>query len=228
MNFRLRETRFASQVRLLQLASQTLPTGAFAYSSGLESLLDLGLLTSERECIDYLCSLLDTVVVHQELPLFVRMFEAVEERNTARLKRLSAYLLASRETREFQQQEQQMARALSRVLVEVHPDRGSAFAAPTTFSEALALAAHFYELDRDEAALLLVYSWVEPQVTALARLIPLGPLAGQRVLDRVLGHVPDALVRALSVRDDEIGASAPALAVASSLHETQYTRIFRS
>jgi urease accessory protein len=30
------------------------------------------------------------------------------------------------------------------------------------------------------------------------------------------------------LQDEEIGAANPALAIASSLHETQYTRLFRS
>ena len=32
----------------------------------------------------------------------------------------------------------------------------------------------------------------------------------------------------LALPDDDIGASAPALAIASGAHETQYTRLFRS
>jgi urease accessory protein len=62
----------------------------------------------------------------------------------------------------------------------------------------------------------------------LCRLVPLGPLAGQRLFHRVLERVPDVLVQAFSVASDEIGASAPRLSIASCLHETQYTRIFRS
>jgi len=40
--------------------------------------------------------------------------------------------------------------------------------------------------------------------------------------------LPDAIDMAMSIGDDDIGASTPALAIASSLHETQYTRLFRS
>jgi urease accessory protein len=40
--------------------------------------------------------------------------------------------------------------------------------------------------------------------------------------------LPEAVETGLFVEDKEIGASAPAMAIASSLHETQYTRLFRS
>ena len=41
-------------------------------------------------------------------------------------------------------------------------------------------------------------------------------------------ELPAAVERALSTGDDDIGAGAPALAIASAQHETQYTRLFRS
>jgi urease accessory protein len=40
--------------------------------------------------------------------------------------------------------------------------------------------------------------------------------------------IPAAVVQGLQVTDDDIGAASPALAIASSRHETQYTRLFRS
>jgi len=40
--------------------------------------------------------------------------------------------------------------------------------------------------------------------------------------------LPEAAGRALDWDEDDIGASSPALAIASSAHETQYTRLFRS
>jgi urease accessory protein len=220
--------QFSRQVRLLQLASQALPTGAYAYSSGLEALLESQLLHGEEECANYLSTLMESVVTHLELPLFLRMFDAAQTADHGSLHRASQFLLASRESREFQEQEQQMARALWRVLLELHPEACATHHAPQTFSESLALAAQFYGLLRDEAAVLLVYSWVEPQVSALSRLIPLGPIGGQRLLNAVLQRVPSVIEGAVQVKDAEIGASAPRLALASCLHETQYTRIFRS
>jgi urease accessory protein len=44
----------------------------------------------------------------------------------------------------------------------------------------------------------------------------------------MIEQVPVAVDEGFSLADDEIGASSPALAIASSAHETQYTRLFRS
>jgi urease accessory protein len=48
------------------------------------------------------------------------------------------------------------------------------------------------------------------------------------VLLELAGRLPAVVGKALSIGDDEIGASSPALAIASARHETQYTRLFRS
>ncbi len=60
------------------------------------------------------------------------------------------------------------------------------------------------------------------------KLVPLGQTQGQQALARLIGRVPAALDQALALADADIGSSCPALAIASSRHETQYTRLFRS
>ena len=120
-----------------------------------------------------------------------------------------------------------MGRALHRILDDLHSEHCRNWA-PSTFSEALAQACVIYALTDDDAAILLLYTWLEQQVSALCRMIPLGPISGQRVLDAVLRIGPEAIASGRAVREEEIGAAAPQLALASALHETQYTRIFRS
>ncbi len=212
---------------MLRLASQALPTGAFAYSSGLEAIHQQGHLNDEPSCIAYLESLMNNVVVHLELPIFLRMRQALLIGDHNRATQLSAYLLASRESRELQEQERQMGRALYRVLRDLHPERCVDWE-PTTFTENLARACCIHELSEDDAATLLVYTWLEQQVSALSRMIPLGPTAGQRVLHGVLDKAHLAIELGKNIADEDIGAAAPLLALSSALHETQYTRIFRS
>jgi urease accessory protein len=220
--------RLSAQARLLQFASQALPTGAYAYSAGLESMLNLELLRDEQDCRDYLVTLMESSVAYLELPIFLRMFDAISQGDAATVVRYSQFLFASRETREFQEQEEQMARALCRVLKELRSQDYMQIPSPGTYVEALAWAAHWFGIEREDACVLVVYSWVEQQVSALCRLLPLGPIAGQRLLDGVLRHVPEVIVQAKEVEDSDLGASAPGLAVVSALHETQYCRIFRS
>jgi urease accessory protein len=218
----------SASVRVLQLASQALPTGAFAYSAGLESAVELGAIKGESDGIHYLTTLLSGPVKCVELPLFLRMQAAFQRRQFPLAAELSAYLLACRETRELQAQDRQMARSLRRVLADLWGTELPSEFAPVTFAEAIALACVHYRIAREEAALLCAYTWVEQHTTALSRLLPLGPLASQRVVDALCRALPGVVSDALELEDGEIGMSSPGLAIMSSLHETQYSRVFRS
>lgn len=218
----------AKGARLLQLASQALPTGAFAYSGGLETAHARSIIADEDSGRDFLASLLLASPTHLELPIFLRMYDAFTAGAPDLAAWWSRYLLASRESLELQEQDRQMARALERVLLAIAPEACDPGHPPTTFPEALARAARHYELPREDAALLSAYTWIEQHTTALSRLLPLGPLASQRVVDKLLRLVPTAIAQAMALTDEEIGFACPKLALFSAWHETEYCRVFRS
>ena len=56
----------------------------------------------------------------------------------------------------------------------------------------------------------------------------LGQTQGQRILGELSTSIPGCAVRGLGLEDDELGFSEPGLAIASALHERQYSRLFRS
>mgnify|MGYP000091277739 CR=1 FL=1 len=72
------------------------------------------------------------------------------------------------------------------------------------------------------------WAWLENQLAVACKALPLGHTAGQRVIDQLRPALVDAVNQALSLDDDELGPVLPGLALASALHETQYSRLFRS
>ena len=65
-------------------------------------------------------------------------------------------------------------------------------------------------------------------VQAAIKAVPFGQLAGQRILARLTAEIPAAVDHALSLPDDARQAFSPMLAILSSQHEVQYSRLFRS
>lgn len=63
---------------------------------------------------------------------------------------------------------------------------------------------------------------------AAIKIVPLGQTDGQRILLALGAALPAHVERARTLPDESLGALAHGLAMASSWHETQYTRIFRS
>jgi urease accessory protein len=220
--------RRVPSVRLLQLASQSLPTGSYAYSGGLEAVVSLGWVKDADGYAAFLETLLETQVGSLEIPYAVRMFDAWVDGDFSRARHLTACLRASRESKELLEQDGQMGRALARVLRELYPGECKDSWVPLTYAEALAKAAVLFQLAREELALVLAYSWVEQHVMALARLLLLGPIASQKLMHRVMERVGWTVEQGLGKRDDDIGATSPLLGIASAFHEEQYTRIFRS
>ena len=73
-----------------------------------------------------------------------------------------------------------------------------------------------------------LWSWSENQVLAAIKLVPLGQSAGQRLLHALAGAIPAIVSDAATITDAAIGVGVLGPTMASVLHETQYTRLFRS
>ncbi len=100
--------------------------------------------------------------------------------------------------------------------------------ADVTYAAMFALAAASWQIPLGSAMHGFAFAWLEAQTSAAVRLVPLGQSAGQRILLELGARVPAAAARALTLADDDLGAAAPAHAIASAHHETQYSRLFRS
>ena len=81
---------------------------------------------------------------------------------------------------------------------------------------------------RHAALVGYLWSWLENQVMAALKAVPLGQTAGQRMLSALGEELPQVAGIATQLSDDELSNFAPGLAISSSRHETQYSRLFRS
>ena len=127
-------------------------------------------------------------------------------------------------------QDAAMGRALASLLADLGEPRAEAWRNHecASYPAMFALAAVSWRVDREAALAGFAFAWCESQVAAAVKIVPLGQTAGQRILARLASGIADAVEGARRVKDAEIGASEPGLAIASALHETQYTRLFRS
>jgi urease accessory protein len=148
----------------------------------------------------------------------------------ARIEHWSSFLIASRESSELRMEDSQLGAALMRLLATAGIARAAAFIRreDVPYATAFALAMVEHDVPLQAALGALLWAQAESQTSAALRLVPLGQTSGQRILSRVSAVLPELTERALAVADDAIGAFAPALALGSALHETQYTRLFRS
>ena len=218
-------------VRLLQLASPTLPVGAYSYSQGLESAVESAIVTDEASALAWIEDTLAFVTASFEGPLLKGMLDAVLRGAAADLNSLNAIFLAGRETAELRAETVQMGRSLCRLLAEIDDMRPvlplvGALREPS-YPCAWACAAVAFNVPCAHAYCAYLWAWAENQVLAAVKLVPLGQSAGQRMLVQ-LGHVISTLAAAADSDDECLSNFAPGLALASTAHEVQYSRLFRS
>ena len=223
-------TELQGRLRLMQLVSPALPVGAFTYSQGLEWAVAEGWVTDTDTLKSWLKGLMTDGVGQLDLPVLIRLYRAAVEGDELMLRSWAQRLYASRETRELRTEETNRARALIRLLIDLGVGRVADWRHSVVHCQAapFAVAAAHWDISLEDCLIGYAWGWLENQVAAAIKLIPLGQTAGQQVLFDLGACVPNLLSKALDLPDEEIGAAAPALAIASSCHEDQYTRLFRS
>jgi urease accessory protein len=220
----------AALMRLFQLSSAALPIGAFAYSQGLEQAVALGDVKCRETSRRWIEGMLVSSVLSLDVPIFARLYRAFSNGDAASVRRWNDYLFAARGSAELRAEERQLGAALVRLLSR----EGVGAAGPwlsdprVTLATGFALASVAWGAPCTEAALSYTFAWSEAQVGAATRLIPLGQTDAQHVLSAVIEQTASRIEAALERPDDELGSSTPGQLLLSALHETQYSRLFRS
>ena len=220
-------------VRLLQLASPALPIGAYSYSQGLEWAIEARQVHDAASAATWIGDMLRLVVARGEAAMLWRLAEAAERGDWPQVSDWNELFRASRETAELRAETEQMGGSLARLagdlgLLDDAARDAADTMAPVTLPAAYALASRGFGIAPQDALTAYVWSWLENQVLCAVKIIPLGQLAGQRLLVELGAQVPAAAELARSIADADISTFAPGLVIASSRHETQYTRLFRS
>ncbi len=232
MQMQAQPMQAASLIQLIWLASPALPVGGFSYSEGLESAIESAGVTSEDAAAAWINDQLHLTLARGDLAVMAQAIPAWRTGDLPRIKQLNDWVLQTRETSEFRAQTEQMGRSLLEWLRNhdgTNGDHITACAAlPPTYPIAFSLAASQTEADARNCLLAYAFGWAENMMQAALKSVPLGQSAGQRILARLSREIPPAVEVALTLPDDQRQAFSPMLAILSSQHETQYSRLFRS
>lgn len=206
-----------SLARLLQLASPTLPVGAYSYSGGLEAACEGGVVTDAASAGRWIGDVLEFSVARMEIPMLYRMIG-----NPG----WNEMFLASRETTELRAETVQMGYSLNRLFRDL--GLGEVPVEEPSFPAAFAYAAAQWKIEPEAALQAYLWAWLENQVMAAVKAVPLGQTDGQRILLSLGDRIEGLVKQAMQMKDEDLGNFAPGLAMLSAKHETQYSRLFRS
>ena len=222
----------ASLLQLIWLASPALPVGGFSYSEGLEAAVERAGVATERIASDWLSDQLQLSLARSDLPVIAQAVAAWRSDHLLRIGQLNDWVLQTRETCELRAQTEQMGRSLVEWLRNHDGTSAAKVAAcaqlPPTYPVAFALAASQTGAGVRDCLLAYAFGWAENMVQAALKSVPLGQSSGQRILARLSRTIPVAVESAMALGDDERQSFSPMLAILSSQHEIQYSRLFRS
>ena len=219
--------------RLLQLCSANLPVGGFSFSQGLEYATEMNWISCPKSTFDWIELNLNESIARTDLALLKRLYQALENNDFASFKLHNEHLVACRESSELRLADVAMGKALVRLLkkldgVDSEPYNDLFLQKNCSFVSIFTIAAYLCKLDLITAQSGYCWTYLDNQVAAATKLVPLGQTQSQNLLFELSEQVSKAIDIANAIEDDDIGASLPRLAMASAWHETQYTRLFRS
>ena len=225
--------RIAELAGLLQLASPALPIGSFSYSQGLEAAVDAGIVHDAPSAAHWITSGLTQILATGELILLAAQMGHWQQDDYTALARLNDEFLGSRESAELRQETTQMGWSLAQLCAALEWGGAAhreqlAQLRPVALPTVFALAALAQSADLEATLTAYAFSWIENQVAAALKAVPLGQVAAQRVILQARASLDEAVTHAMAAGIDAIVTFAPQLGILSARHESQYSRLFRS
>ncbi len=217
-------------MQLWCLISPSLPVGAYAYSQGFEYAIDCEWVTNDKTSFEWISGVLVNNLAYLDLPLVKRFYTAWQTEDTAAIDYWLAYLKASRETKELLLEDKQVGESLARLLASLEVKQAAIWQHDTRCSYPLmfALAGKHWNIPLADLLLGYAWAWCENQIAVALKVIPLGQTHGQQLIQSLMPKMDEAVLIAMNLDDDDLGRVCPGQVMASSLHEQQYSRLFRS
>jgi urease accessory protein len=222
-----------ARMRLLQIASQAMPIGGYSHSHGLEAAIDSGLIRDEAAVQQWITDMLLFSIGSYELACLEKMSDAWIAQDFDELLGLNDEFLATRESAELRGATVQMGFSMRALLAALPNFPQTTISALQTMQEpslpcVWSGAAAAWAIAPCDSMAAYLWSWAENQVLVAIKSMPMGQSSGQRVLLTTGSHIAQ-LVERRQFRDERKRSNfAPGLAILSSQHETQYSRLFRS
>jgi len=213
--------------------SPAYPVGAFSYSSGIEHAVESGDIRDAASLKAWLAVVIAEGSGFCDAVFFAQAHRAAAASDDAALRAAAELAAAFAPSKERHLETTAQGRAFLEATRAAWPcaalDRLAAvWDGPIAYPVAVGVTAAGHGVAVEAALSAYLHAVTANLISAGVRLIPLGQTDGQRLLAAFEPVVAGTVARALATPLEEVGGASFRADIASQLHETQYTRLFRS
>ena len=218
-------TRVTTLPLLLTWLSPAFPTGAYAYSHGMEWTVQNGGMNNEAAT---LASLSDVLCYGAGRNDAILLRHAHRAQATHELTAVNALATAAQPSAERRIESLAQGTAFALAAQVWGAPLLAALPGQVAYPVALGALAAAHHVPEDDAALGLLHAFTANLVSAAVRLVPLGQTAGLRIQARLAPVLASIAHETATATLDDLGGACFRADIASMRHETQYTRLFRT
>ncbi len=205
---------------LTQWLSPGFPVSAYAYSHGLEQVIDAGDLTNAEDLHLWLEDIMRHGAGLNDGILLAAAYRATPEDLAFIDATARAFAASAERLTETLDQGAAFVRTVTAIWGTVLP--------PLCYPVAVGCAARQQNLPLDTTLQIFAHAFAATLVSAAVRLVPLGQTDGQSVLAALAPCIRDTAQHAHDATLDDLASICFALDIASMKHETQYSKVFRT
>jgi urease accessory protein len=223
----------AALYRLMAWLSPSYPVGAFSYSSGIEWAVEAGDIRNADSLRRWLAVVIGEGSGFCDAVFFAYAHRSLANADDKALRTVAELAAAFAPSKERHLETTAQGAAFIEATRAAWPtpvlDRlAMAWAGPVAYPVAVGVAAAGHGIPLEPALHAFLHAVTANLISAGVRLIPLGQSDGQRALAALEPTVEATALKAMTTSLDDVGSAALRADLASMLHETQYTRLFRS
>jgi urease accessory protein len=219
--------------RLMAWLSPSYPVGAFSYSSGIEWAVEAGDIKDAESLKRWLVVVIGEGGAFCDAVFFVHAHRSLADHSNEALRAVAelAAAFAPSKERHLETTAQGAAFIVATKAAwscDALDRLAATWDGPVAYPVAVGVTAAGHDIALSPALHAYLHAVTANLISAGVRLIPLGQSDGQRVLAALEPVVEATAQKALTTPLDQVGGAGFRADLASLLHETQYTRLFRS
>ena len=213
--------------------SPSYPIGSYAYSHGLEYAVEEGLVKDPQTLLGWIRDLLFFGTGYNDSIIINSIYDSVANDNCVEFDYISQIANAIKPTKEIALESYQQGVSFKNILMDVYSNSNLTFYLNRlddciTYPGVVGVAGGIFEVEKKLLIHSYLHAFTSNILSAALRIMPIGQTEIQKIIFQMKGNVEEMTNKSLGLSLSDLGSSVFISDWASSKHQNQYTRLFRS